>query len=237
MLRIEHLTKEYGDNQLIDDLSLHIMPGEIYGLIGHNGSGKTTTLKCCCGIKQVRSGEIYVDGISMQKKPLPCKAQIAYIPANPDLYVFMTGIRFLNFVADVYDVSTADRQTRIEYYANLFELTDVLPQSISVYSAGTRKKLLIIAALIHDPKLLIMDEPFLSLDPKAVHLLNAEMRALCARGGSVFLSTHVLEVAERLCDKVAIMRNGKLLQAGIVNEIKGDSSLMSVFLELEETYA
>lgn len=237
MLRIEHLTKEYGDNQLIDDLSLHIMPGEIYGLIGHNGSGKTTALKCCCGVKPIRSGEIYVDGISMREKPLPCKEKIAYIPANPDLYVFMTGIRFLNFVADIYRVSTEDRQARIEYYANLFELTDSLSQSISFYSSGTRKKLLIVAALIHEPKLLIMDEPFISLDPKAVHLLNAEMRALCARGGSVFLSTHVLEVAERLCDKVAIIRSGKLIKSDIINEIKGDSSLESVFLELESVYA
>lgn len=237
MLRIEHLTKEYGDNQLIEDLSLHIMPGEIYGLIGHNGSGKTTTLKCCSGVKQPRSGEIYIDGVSMQTKPLPCKSKISYIPENPDLYVFMTGIQFLNFVADIYHISTEARQEQIEHYATLFELTDVLSQSISVYSLGTRKKLLIIAALMHKPKLLIVDEPFISLDPKAAHLFSAEMRVLCARGSSVFLSTHDLEIAETLCDKVAIIHDGKLLRSGIVTEVTGDSSLESVFLELEDTYA
>lgn len=237
MLRIEHLTKEYGDNQLIEDLSLHIMPGEIYGLIGHNGSGKTTTLKCCSGVKQPRSGEIYIDGVSIQTKPLPCKSKISYIPENPDLYVFMTGIQFLNFVADIYHISTEARQEQIEHYATLFELMDVLSQSISVYSLGTRKKLLIIAALMHKPKLLIVDEPFISLDPKAVHLFSAEMRVLCARGSSVFLSTHDLEVAETLCDKIAIIHDGKLLRSGIVTEVTGDSSLESVFLELEDTYA
>ncbi len=236
MLRIEHLTREYGDNQLIEDLSLHIQPGEIYGLIGNNGSGKTTTLKCCSGVRQARSGEIFVNGISMQKKPLPCKAQIAYVPATPDLYVFMTGVQFLNFVGDIYNISTKDRQTQIDHYADLFELTDVLSQPISLYSNGTRKKLLIVSALMHDPKLLIMDEPFMSLDPKAVLQLQTQMRALCDRGGSVFVSTHVLEFAENLCDKVAIMQNGKLVRAGIVNEVKGDASLQTVLLELEDIH-
>ena len=234
MLRIEHLTKIYGDKKAVDDLSLHIRPGEIYGFIGHNGAGKTTTLKSCCGILQYDSGEITVDGISMKRDPIACKGKIAYIPDNPDLYEFMTGIQFLNFVADIFSVSAADRKSRIEKYAGLFEITGDLNQPISAYSHGMKQKLAIISALLHEPKLIMMDEPFVGLDPKASHLLKEMMKDMCAKGCAIFFSTHVLEVAEKLCDKVAIIKGGKLIRSGTMEEVKGDTSLEDVFLELEE---
>lgn len=233
MLKIEHLTKIYGDKKAVDDLSLHILPGEIYGFIGHNGAGKTTTLKACCGILQYDSGEITVDGVSMKQNPMICKGKIAYIPDNPDLYEFMTGIQFLNFVADIFGVSASDRHERIRKYADAFELTAELGQPISAYSHGMKQKLAIISALIHEPKLIIMDEPFVGLDPKASHLLKEIMREMCDRGSAIFFSTHVLEVAEKLCDKVAIIKAGKLIRSGTMEEVKGDISLEDVFLELE----
>lgn len=233
MLRIEHLTKSYGDKKAVDDLSLHIAPGEIYGFIGHNGAGKTTTIKACCGILQADCGEVYIDGISVKEKPIAAKAKLAYIPDNPDLYEFMTGIQFLNFIGDVFGVSAEDRQTRIRKYAELFELTDDLAQPVSAYSHGMKQKLAVISALLHEPKLLIMDEPFVGLDPKASHILKELMRELCNAGGAIFFSTHVLEVAEKLCDKVAIIKNGRLIKSGAMEDVKGDASLENVFLELE----
>lgn len=234
MLKISHLTKIYGDKKAVDDLSLHILPGEIYGFIGHNGAGKTTTLKSCCGILGYESGEILVDGVSMKQNPLLAKSKIAYIPDNPDLYEFMTGIQFLNFVADIFGVSAEQRQARIREYGDAFELTSDLAQPISAYSHGMKQKLAIISALIHEPKLILMDEPFVGLDPKASHLLKEIMRRLCDRGSAIFFSTHVLEVAEKLCDKVAIIKAGKLIRSGTMEEVKGDTSLEEVFLELEE---
>lgn len=234
MLKIEHLTKKYGDFKAVDDLSLHIAPGEIYGFIGHNGAGKTTTLKSVVGILQFDNGEIYIDGTSITADPLKCKKEIAYIPDNPDIYEFMTGIKYLNFVADIFGVSAADRQEKIRKYAEIFELSSDLAQPISTYSHGMKQKLTIISAWIHSPKLIIMDEPFVGLDPKAAHLLKGMMREICDNGGAIFFSTHVLEVAEKLCDKVAIIKEGKLVRSGTMEEVKGDDSLEAVFLELEE---
>ena len=233
MLYIEHLTKTFGEKKAVDDLSLHIAPGEIYGFIGHNGAGKTTTLKSVVGIQQFDSGEITIGGTSIQKDPLTCKKQIAYIPDNPNLYDFMTGIKYLNFIADIFGVSSEVRQVRIRKYAELFELTDDLAQPIAAYSHGMKQKLAIISAWLHDPKLIIMDEPFVGLDPKASHLLKGMMREVCDQGGAIFFSTHVLEVAEKLCDKVAIIKGGKLIRSGTMEEVKGDDSLEEVFLELE----
>lgn len=234
MLKIEHLTKKYGDFKAVDDLSLHIAPGEIYGFIGHNGAGKTTTLKSVVGILQFDNGEIYIDGTSITADPLKCKKEIAYIPDNPDIYEFMTGIKYLNFVADIFGVSAADRQEKIRKYAGIFELSSDLAQPISTYSHGMKQKLAIISAWIHSPKLIIMDEPFVGLDPKAAHLLKGMMREICENGGAIFFSTHVLEVAEKLCDKIAIIKEGKLVRSGTMEEVKGDDSLEAVFLELEE---
>lgn len=233
MLKIEKLSKSFGDKKAVDNLSLHIRAGEIYGFIGHNGAGKTTTIKACCGIMEQDSGEIYIDGHSMKEQPMECKTRLAYIPDNPDLYEFMTGIQFLNFVADIFHVSASDRQERIRKYADTFELTKDLAQPISAYSHGMKQKLAIISALIHNPKLIIMDEPFVGLDPKAAYLLKEIMRDICDRGGAIFFSTHVLEVAEKLCDKVAIIKNGTLIKSGTMDEVKGDISLEEVFLELE----
>ena len=233
MLKINHLTKTYGEKKAVDDLNLHIRPGEIYGFIGHNGAGKTTTLKSVVGILQFDQGEIQIDGKSIQADPLACKREIAYIPDNPDLYDYMTGIKYLNFIADVFGVSAEDRQTRIRKYADLFELTEDLAQPIAAYSHGMKQKLAIIAAWLHQPKLIIMDEPFVGLDPKASHLLKGMMRDVCDAGGAIFFSTHVLEVAEKLCDKVAIIKGGKLIRSGTMEEVKGDDSLEEVFLELE----
>ena len=234
MLKIEHLTKKYSDFKAVDDLSLHIAPGEIYGFIGHNGAGKTTTLKSVVGILQFDNGEIYIDGTSITADPLKCKKEIAYIPDNPDIYEFMTGIKYLNFVADIFGVSAADRQEKIRKYAEIFELSSDLAQPISTYSHGMKQKLAIISAWIHSPKLIIMDEPFVGLDPKAAHLLKGMMREICDNGGAIFFSTHVLEVAEKLCDKIAIIKEGKLVRSGTMEEVKGDGSLEAVFLELEE---
>lgn len=233
MLKIEHLTKTYGEKKAVDDLNLHIHPGEIYGFIGHNGAGKTTTLKSVVGILQFDQGEILIDGKSIQTDPLACKREIAYIPDNPDLYDYMTGIKYLNFIADVFGISAQDRQIRIRKYADLFELTADLAQPIATYSHGMKQKLAIIAAWLHQPKLIIMDEPFVGLDPKASHLLKGMMRDVCDAGGAIFFSTHVLEVAEKLCDKVAIIKDGKLIRSGTMEEVKGDDSLEEVFLELE----
>lgn len=233
MLRIENLTKTYGEKRAVDNLSLHIAPGEIYGFIGHNGAGKTTTLKAVVGILQFDKGEVFIKGESIRKNPLACKQKIAYIPDNPDLYEFMTGIKFLNFIADIFGVPEEKRQERIRKYADLFEMTENLAQPIASYSHGMKQKLAIISAWIHEPKLIIMDEPFVGLDPKAAHILKQMMREICDEGGAIFFSTHVLEVAEKLCDKVAIIRNGQLIQSGTMQEVKGDDSLEDVFLELE----
>ncbi len=233
MLKIEHLTKEYGEKKAVDDLSLEIESGEIYGFIGHNGAGKTTTLKSVIGILKFDAGEIYIDGESVQAAPLACKKKIAYIPDNPDLYEFMSGIKYLNFIADVYGVGANQRQEKIRKYADLFEITADLAQPIAAYSHGMKQKLAIISAWLHDPKLIIMDEPFVGLDPKAAHILKGMMRELCDEGGAIFFSTHVLEVAEKLCDKVAIIKGGKLIRCGTMEEVKGDDSLEDVFLELE----
>lgn len=234
MLNIQHFTKTYGEKRAVDDLSLHIAPGEIYGFIGHNGAGKTTTLKAAVGILQFDAGEITIGGHSIQTEPLACKQLLAYIPDNPDLYDFMSGIQYLNFIADVFGIPAAERWARIEPYADAFELTGDLGQPISAYSHGMKQKLAIIAAWIHDPKLIIMDEPFVGLDPKAAHLLKGMMRELCDVGGAIFFSTHVLEVAEKLCDKVAIIKGGRLIRSGTMEEVKGDDSLEDVFLELED---
>ena len=233
MLRIENLTKTYGEKRAVDNLSLHIAPGKIYGFIGHNGAGKTTTLKAVVGILQFDKGEVFIKGESIRKNPLACKQKIAYIPDNPDLYEFMTGIKFLNFIADIFGVPEEKRQERIRKYADLFEMTENLAQPIASYSHGMKQKLAIISAWIHEPKLIIMDEPFVGLDPKAAHILKQMMREICDEGGAIFFSTHVLEVAEKLCDKVAIIRNGQLIQSGTMQEVKGDDSLEEVFLELE----
>ena len=234
MLKITNLTKSYGDKKAVDDLTLHIKPGEIYGFIGHNGAGKTTTIKACCGILQFDSGEILVDGMSIKDEPLKCKKEIAYIPDNPDLYEFLSGIKYLNFIADIYGISKGEREERIKKYSDLFELTEDLAQPISAYSHGMKQKLAIIAALIHKPKLMIMDEPFVGLDPKASFSLKELMKELCAEGGAIFFSTHVLEVAEKLCHKIAIIKEGRLVVAGPTEEVKGNTSLEDVFLELED---
>ena len=233
MLNISHLTKTYGEKKAVDDLSLHIAPGEIYGFIGHNGAGKTTTIKAVVGILQFDEGEITIDGVSVKDDPIACKKKIAYIPDNPDLYDFMSGIKYLNFIADIFGVSAEDRRERIKKYADMFELTDDLAQPISAYSHGMKQKLAIISAWLHEPKLIIMDEPFVGLDPKASFLLKEMMREVCEDGGAIFFSTHVLEVAEKLCDKVAIIKGGKLIRSGTMEEVKGDDSLEEVFLELE----
>lgn len=233
MLKIEHLTKTYGSKKAVDDLSLHIAPGEICAFIGHNGAGKTTAIKSACGILQFDAGEIFINGISIKEEPLAAKAVLAYIPDNPDLYDFMTGIGYLNFVADIFGVSAAARDERIHRFADMLELTADLAQPISAYSHGMKQKLAIISALIHAPRLLVMDEPFVGLDPKAAHLLKELMHEMCREGCAIFFSTHVLDVAEKLCDKVAIIKNGKLIRAGTMQEVKGDTSLENVFLELE----
>ena len=233
MLYIEHLTKTFGEKKAVDDLSLHIAPGEIYGFIGHNGAGKTTTLKSVVGIQQFDSGRITIGGHSIQDDPIACKKMLAYIPDNPDLYEFMTGIQYLNFIADIFGVEESARQERIRKYADLFELTTDLAQPVAAYSHGMKQKLAIISAWLHEPKLILMDEPFVGLDPKAAHILKGMMREVCDAGGAIFFSTHVLEVAEKLCDKVAIIKGGKLIRSGTMEEVKGDDSLEEVFLELE----
>ena len=234
MLEIRRLTKKFGDKVAVDDLSLTIRPGEIYGFIGHNGAGKTTTLKSVAGILKIEEGEIFIDGLSVKDEPTECKKLIAYIPDDPDLYGFMKGIQFLNFIADIYGVGAAERAERIKKYGDLFGLTGDLAQPISAYSHGMKQKLAIISAWLHEPKLIIMDEPFVGLDPKAAHTLKLMMREVCDNGGAIFFSTHVLEVAEKLCDKIAIIKEGRLIRSGTMEEVKGDDSLEDVFLELED---
>ena len=233
MLRIENLTKTYGEKKAVDNLTLHIMPGEIYGFIGHNGAGKTTTLKCCTGILKFDSGEIYIDGKSIKDEPLACKKEIAYIPDNPDLYDYMSGIKYLNFVCDIFGVPSAERKEKINRYAEAFEIKKDLGEAIQSYSHGMKQKLAVISALVHSPKLIILDEPFVGLDPKSAFTLKQIMREICEGGGAIFFSTHVLDVAEKLCDKIAIIKEGRLIRSGTMEEVKGDSSLESVFLELE----
>ena len=233
MLKIEHLTKTYGEKKAVDDLSLHIQPGEIYGFIGHNGAGKTTTLKCVAGILNFDNGSISINGADIQKDPLGAKKIMAYIPDNPDLYDYMTAIQYLNFIADIFGVSQQDREARIKKYGDMFELTEKLAQPVSAYSHGMKQKLAVMGALVHDPKLILMDEPFVGLDPTASFLLKQTMREICNNGGAIFFSTHVLDVAEKLCDKVAIIKAGKLIRSGTMDEVKGDESLEEVFLELQ----
>lgn len=237
MLNIKNLTKSYGDKKAVDDLSLHIAPGEIYGFIGHNGAGKTTTIKACAGILQFDTGEIKIDGIDVKKDPIACKRRLAYIPDNPDLYEFMSGIKYLNFIADIFGVEKETRARRIARYGDIFGLTGDLAQPISAYSHGMKQKLAIISSWLHEPKLIIMDEPFVGLDPKAAHQLKEMMREHCDRGGAIFFSTHVLEVSEKLCDKVAIIKEGRLVTSGRMEQVKGDASLEDVFLELEDENA
>lgn len=237
MLKIEHLTKKYGEKKAVDDLSLQIQSGEIYGFIGHNGAGKTTTLKAVTGILNFDDGEIYIDGKSIKKEPVECKKRIAYIPDNPDLYNYMSGMEYLNFIADIFEVPQSERTEKINRFAADFEIADALSSSISSYSHGMKQKLAVISALIHSPKLVIMDEPFVGLDPIAAHKLKEYMREICNGGGAIFFSTHVLEVAEKLCDKIAIIKDGKLIKTGTVQQVKGDASLESVFLELEDNNA
>ena len=234
MLRIEHLTKKYGEKKAVDDLSLHISAGEIYGFIGHNGAGKTTTLKSCCGIQSFDAGDIYIDGTPVKTEPLAAKRKLAYLPDNPELYEYMTGIQFLNFVADIYGVSSDARMDKIRKYCDLFSLTSDLAQPISAYSHGMKQKLAIVSAWIHEPRLILMDEPFVGLDPIAAHTLKQMMRELCDNGGAIFFSTHVLEVAEKLCDRIAIIKGGRLIRSGTMDEVKGDDSLEEIFLELAE---
>ena len=234
MVEIKGLCKSYDNKRVVDNLDLTINDGEIYGFIGHNGAGKTTTIKCLIGILSFEKGEILIDDLSIKDKPIECKRKIAYIPDNPDLYNYMSGIDYLNFIGDVFNVANDDRVKRIDKYAGIFELTDSLANPISSYSHGMRQKLAIIAAWLHEPDLIVMDEPFVGLDPKASHDLKMMMREFCDRGGSIFFSTHVLEVAEKLCDKVAIIKQGELIKSGTMEEVKGDSSLESVFLELED---
>ena len=233
MLKIENLTVKYGEKVAVDDLSLHILKGEIYGFIGHNGAGKTSTIKAATGILKFTDGEIYVDGVSMKLDPITCKKNIAYIPDNPDLYEYMTGLQYLNFIADIFGVSSGVRKDRTEKYAAAFKIQNDLTSGINSYSHGMKQKLAVISALIHDPKLIIMDEPFVGLDPKAAFTLKEIMRDHCEKGGAIFFSTHVLDVAEKLCDKIAIIKSGKLIKCGTMEEVRGDESLESVFLELE----
>lgn len=234
MLNIKNLTKNYGERKAVDNLTLHIAPGEVYGFIGHNGAGKTTTLKSVVGILPFDEGEIFIDGLSIKNDPIACKKLLAYIPDNPDIYEYMTGIKYLNFIADIFSIGSEDRKTRIHTYADKFGLTQDLAQPISAYSHGMKQKLAIISAWIHDPKLIVMDEPFVGLDPQSAHQLKLMMREFCDNGGAIFFSTHVLEVAEKLCDKIAVIKNGKLIRSGTMEEVKGDNSLENVFLELEE---
>ena len=237
MLKIQNFSKVYDGKPAVDDLSLEVEAGDIYAFIGHNGAGKTTTIKACCGILQFEQGDIFINGLSVKEKPIECKQQIAYIPDNPELYEYLSGIKYLNFVADIYGVGKKEHSERIAKYADAFGLTEDLAQPVSAYSHGMKQKLAIISAWLHDPKLIIMDEPFVGLDPVAAHTLKTMMREHCDNGGAIFFSTHVLEVAEKLCDKVAIIKNGRLITSGDMDSVKGDASLEAVFLELEGEHA
>ncbi|MBQ9766815.1 MAG: ABC transporter ATP-binding protein [Lachnospiraceae bacterium] len=234
MLRIENFTKRYGEKVAANQLNLHIAPGEIYGFIGHNGAGKTTTLKACCGLLRPTEGEIFINGKSISADPLGCKRDMAYIPDNPDLYDFLTGYDYLNFVADVYGVNKKERKERIDGYGEMLGITEALALPIAEYSHGMKQKVAIISALVHAPKLILMDEPFVGLDPSAAHQLKQLMKKHCEEGGAIFFSTHVLEVAEKLCHKVAIIKGGNLVASGTMDEVRGNSSLEEVFLELED---
>lgn len=233
MLRITHFTKSYkGGRKAVDDLSLVVEPGDIYGFIGHNGAGKTTTIRSVVGVMDFEEGEIEIDGISIRKDPVACKAVTAYIPDNPDIYEHLTGIQYLNFIGDLYNVSKGDREARIQKYSEEFQITPRLGDMISSYSHGMKQKLAIISALIHRPKLLVLDEPFVGLDPQAAHTLKGIMAELCSNGSAIFFSTHVLDVAEKLCNKIAIIKAGKLITYGKTEDVKGNHSLEDVFLEL-----
>ncbi len=234
MLKIEHLTKRYGDKLAVNDLSLEIKAGEIYGFIGHNGAGKTTTIKCSCGLLEFEEGEIFVDGISIKENPIECKRMLSYLPDNPDLYDFMPGIKYLNFVADIYGMNPEERDRQIHKLSDMFGITGDLAQPINSYSHGMKQKLALISAFMHKPKLVLLDEPFVGLDPVAAHRMKEEMKEACKEGASVFFSTHVLEVAEKLCDKIAIISGGRLIASGTTDEVRGNVSLEEVFLELEE---
>lgn len=233
MLTIRHFTKSYkGGKKAVDDLNLVVERGDIYGFIGHNGAGKTTTIRAIVGVLDFEEGDIEIDGISIKKDPVACKSVTAYIPDNPDLYDHLTGIQYLNFIGDLFSVSKADREARIQQYGDAFQITSNLGDLISSYSHGMKQKLAIISALIHKPKLLVLDEPFVGLDPKAAHTLKTIMAELCESGSAIFFSTHVLDVAEKLCNKIAIIKAGQLITHGKTADVKGDSSLEDVFLEL-----
>lgn len=234
MLKIENLTVRYGEKVAVNNLSLHISKGEIYGFIGHNGAGKTTTIKAATGILYFNEGNIFIDGVSIKDDPVTCKKSLAYIPDNPDLYEFMTGIQYLDFIADIFGISSETRVERINKYADIFELRNDLGSAISSYSHGMKQKLAIIGSLLHEPKLLICDEPFVGLDPKAALVFKNYMREMCANGGAVLFSTHVLEVAEKLCNRIAIIKGGELVAVGDIDEVKGTSSLEDVFMELTD---
>lgn len=235
MIEIKNFTKAYNNTKkAVDNLSVTVNAGDIYGFIGHNGAGKTTTLRAAAGILDFTEGEIFVNGVSIKKDPLACKKVTAYIPDNPDLYEHLTGIQYLNFIADLYEISKTDREVRIKKYADAFEITKNLGDSIASYSHGMKQKLAIISALIHKPKLMLLDEPFVGLDPKASHLLKSFMGELCSEGSAIFFSTHVLEVAEKLCNKIAIIKGGKLISSGLTEDVKGNQSLEDVFMELVE---
>lgn len=237
MLEIRNLTKRYGETLAVDHLSLSIAPGEICAFIGPNGAGKTTTIKSVCGILLFDEGEITIDGYSIREHPLECKRRLAYLPDAPDLYEFMSGEKYIGFVADIFGVGKSERKERMLHYSDMFGLTSDLAQPISAYSHGMKQKLALISALIHEPRLLVMDEPFVGLDPVASHALKNLMREMCKRGCAIFFSTHILEVAEKLCDRVAIIRKGKLVKSGDMEAVRGDASLEEVFLELEEKNA
>lgn len=233
MLQINHLSKSYiKGKRTLDDISLHVCPGDIYGFIGHNGAGKTTTIKAVVGVMDFDEGEVLIDGASIRQDPIGCKQKIAYIPDNPDLYDYLTGIQYLNFIGDIYGISKADREESIRNYSSQFEITDVLGDLIGSYSHGMRQKLAIISALIHRPKLLVLDEPFVGLDPKAALTLKTIMHEMCREGSAIFFSTHVLDVAEKLCNKIAIIKAGRLVADGDMETLRGDQSLEDVFMEV-----
>ena len=234
MLEINNFSKFYGDKRVVDNLSISVQSGDIYGFIGANGAGKTTTIKAVLGIHDFENGSITIDGHSIKEEPVICKKMMAYIPDNPDLYEHMTGFQHINFIADLFEVSTEIRRERIQKYSDLFEMTNHLSGMISSYSHGMKQRTAIISALVHSPKLLILDEPFVGLDPKAAFLLKKVMHECVSNGGAIFFSTHVLDVAEKLCNKIAIIKNGKLIASGNTEEVKGDKTLETFFMEVQD---
>lgn len=234
MLEIKNFSKNYGDFKAVDNLNLTVKDGEIYGFIGHNGAGKSTTIKAVVGAMDFNEGEIYIDGKSVKKDPLGCKSVTAYVPDNPDIYDHLSGIQYLNFICDIFRVSESDSNERIKKYADLFEISSNLGDLISSYSHGMKQKLVLISALVHNPRFMVLDEPFVGLDPVASYKLKEIMREKCNEGGAIFFSTHVLEVAEKLCDRIGIIKRGRLVAEGSVQEVVGDKSLESFFLEIEE---